>query len=227
MFCKNCGKEIEDGAAFCNNCGTAVGNESSAKTSGKLNLAGGQNSSSIKEVFVRGFKCAGNGKYYAFCYYVPLIVFILGLYLWQYTALGLILALLGFIFALVVKKIFKQSLLYDEIQEAFIYNAHSHLSFTVKKLNVSDIKSVRIRYVKVGFGTSKFSLNDPGKYHVISLDAVNPENSIRVWFPKNGNAEEFIPVINYALQKSGKQIQIDCKEDLMKGYDFEMENQNS
>ena len=92
-------------------------------------------------------------------------------------------------------------------------------------MNVSDIKSVRIRYVKVGFGTSKVSLNDPGKYHVISLDAVNPENSIRVWFPKNGNAEEFIPIINYALQKSGKQIQIDCKEELIKGTDFEIENQ--
>ncbi|MDE5613484.1 MAG: zinc-ribbon domain-containing protein [Treponemataceae bacterium] len=36
MFCKNCGKEIEDGAKFCPACGTAQGVSESAKGSGNV-----------------------------------------------------------------------------------------------------------------------------------------------------------------------------------------------
>ena len=31
MFCKNCGKEIKDGATFCNYCGTKVSNSRAAQ----------------------------------------------------------------------------------------------------------------------------------------------------------------------------------------------------
>lgn len=221
MFCKYCGKELEQGTVFCPNCGNAV------KKNMTQTPAGASSMTSANEVFIRGFKCAGNGMYYAFCYFAPIALLVLGIYIAQYTNFGLFLALVGFLATIFIKKIFKQSILYDESQQTFFYNAHSHLPFTMKSLSIADVKSIRLRYVKVGFGTSKVSLNDPGKYHVISLDAENSEKSIKVWFPKAGNAEEFIPVLEKAIQTSGKSLSIDKKDELMKWSDFETELNNA
>lgn len=44
MFCKNCGREIGDGAAFCPGCGTAVAKAAgtdSASNGNMQNFAGG------------------------------------------------------------------------------------------------------------------------------------------------------------------------------------------
>lgn len=221
MFCKYCGKELAQGTAFCPNCGNVVKKVMSQTHSGTTSMI------SANEVFIRGFKCAGNGMYYAFCYFAPIALLVLGIYIAQYTNFGLFLALVGFLATIFIKKIFKQSILYDESNQTFFYNAHSHLPFTMKSLNIADVKSIRLRYVKIGFGTSKASLNDPGKYHVISLDAESPEKSIKVWFPKDGNAEEFIPVLEKAIQTSGKSLTIDKKDELIKWTDFETELNNA
>ncbi|MBR4599992.1 MAG: zinc ribbon domain-containing protein [Treponema sp.] len=221
MFCSKCGAELADNAKFCSNCGNVVKKVMSQTHSGTTSMI------SANEVFIRGFKCAGNGMYYAFSYFTPVILVVLGFYIAQYTNFGLFLALIGLLAGFLIKKIFKQSILYDESNQTFFYNAHSHLPFTMKSLNIADVKSIRLRYVKIGFGTAKFSLNDPGKYHVISLDAESPENSIKVWFPKDGNAEEFIPVLEKAIQTSGKSLTVDKKDELIKWADFETELNNA
>ena len=221
MFCSKCGAELADNAKFCSNCGNVVKKVMSQTHSGTTSMI------SANEVFIRGFKCAGNGMYYAFSYFTPVILVVLGFYIAQYTNFGLFLALIGLLAGFLIKKIFKQSILYDESNQTFFYNAHSHLPFTMKSLNIADVKSIRLRYVKIGFGTSKVSLNDPGKYHVISLDAESPEKSIKVWFPKDGNAEEFIPVLEKAIQTSGKSLTVDKKDELIKWADFETELNNA
>ncbi|WP_298533117.1 zinc ribbon domain-containing protein [uncultured Treponema sp.] len=221
MFCSKCGAELADNAKFCSNCGNVVKKVMSQTHSGTTSMI------SANEVFIRGFKCAGNGMYYAFSYFTPVILVVLGFYIAQYTNFGLFLALIGLLAGFLIKKIFKQSILYDESNQTFFYNAHSHLPFTMKSLNIADVKSIRLRYVKIGFGTAKFSLNDPGKYHVISLDAESPEKSIKVWFPKDGNAEEFIPVLEKAIQTSGKSLTVDKKDELIKWADFETELNNA
>lgn len=221
MFCSKCGAELADNAKFCSNCGNVVKKVMSQTHSGTTSMI------SANEVFIRGFKCAGNGMYYAFSYFTPVILVVLGFYIAQYTNFGLFLALIGLLAGFLIKKIFKQSILYDESNQTFLYNAHSHLPFTMKSLNIADVKSIRLRYVKIGFGTAKFSLNDPGKYHVISLDAESPEKSIKVWFPKDGNAEEFIPVLEKAIQTSGKSLTVDKKDELIKWADFETELNNA
>ncbi|MBR4322075.1 zinc ribbon domain-containing protein [Treponema sp.] len=221
MFCSKCGAELADNAKFCSNCGNVVKKVMSQTHSGTTSMI------SANEVFIRGFKCAGNGMYYAFSYFTPVILVVLGFYIAQYTNFGLFLALIGLLAGFLIKKIFKQSILYDESNQTFFYNAHSHLPFTMKSLNIADVKSIRLRYVKIGFGTSKVSLNDPGKYHVISLDATDPEKSIKVWFPKDGNAEEFIPVLEKAIQTSGKSLTVDKKDELIKWADFETELNNA
>lgn len=221
MFCSKCGAELADNAKFCSNCGNVVKKVMSQTHSGTTSMI------SANEVFIRGFKCAGNGMYYAFSYFTPVILVVLGFYIAQYTNFGLFLVLIGLLAGFLIKKIFKQSILYDESNQTFFYNAHSHLPFTMKSLNIADVKSIRLRYVKIGFGTAKFSLNDPGKYHVISLDAESPEKSIKVWFPKDGNAEEFIPVLEKAIQTSGKSLTVDKKDELIKWADFETELNNA
>lgn len=221
MFCKNCGNKLTEGTTFCPNCGNAVRSSAFQTTSSRTSNTTGN------EVFVRGFKCAGNGMYYAFSYFTPAILVVLGFYIAQYTNFGLFLVLIGLLAGFLIKNIFKQSILYDESNQTFLYNAHSHLPFTMKSLNIADVKSIRLRYVKIGFGTSKVSLNDPGKYHVISLDATDPEKSIKVWFPKDGNAEEFIPVLEKAIQTSGKSLTVDKKDELIKWADFETELNNA
>ena len=186
-----------------------------------------QNTSIKKEVFVRGMRTAGNSKYYAFMYFTPVAILVLG-YLISETNGGVLLwALIALIFGVIAKIIFKQSIMYDEVQQAFVYNAHSHLKFTMKTLKLTDIKSIRLRYVKIGYGTSRASLNDIGKYHVISLDAETPNQSLKVWFPKDGNMEEFIPALEYAVQQSGRSIPINRKDELMKWVEFETELENA
>ena len=140
-------------------------------------------------------------------------------------AIGLILILAAIIFAIIGRKIFRQSILFDDTQKMFIYNAHSHLNFTIKKIALSDIKSIRIRYVKVGIMDAKYSLNDPGKYNVISFDAVDNSKSLSVWFSKPRNLDEFIPVVENALQQNGKSISIDKKQDLIKLVEFTKESE--
>lgn len=36
MFCKNCGKELKDGARFCNRCGTCLISEGSNQEKNKI-----------------------------------------------------------------------------------------------------------------------------------------------------------------------------------------------
>lgn len=225
MFCSNCGKEIPEGSQFCPECGAAVsgnGNTAARAGSGTAVMSPSKN-----EVFVRGYKCAGNSKYYAFTFFLPLAVAVLGALIYEgMPGFGAILIIVGIVFACIIRKIFKQSIMYDETQKLFVYNAHSKLNFTVKKIAVADVQRVRIRYVKVGLMDAKYSLNDPGKYHVIALDAADNNNSVSVWFSKNGNVEEFIPVIENAMKQNGKNIVIDRKEDLIKLAEFSKEVEN-
>lgn len=36
MFCKNCGKELKEGARFCNRCGTCLISEANSKEKNKI-----------------------------------------------------------------------------------------------------------------------------------------------------------------------------------------------
>ena len=220
MFCSSCGNQVQDGVAYCPSCGAPVKN-SGTQSNVSSPVTNSQNTNFKREVFVRGFKCAGGGMYYAFSYYVPLIIFFLGCFLCNYTDFGLFLVLVGIVFALFVKKIFKQSILYDDNQKVFIYNAHSHLSFTMRTVKLSDVKNIRLRYVKIDW-SGAYTLNDPGKYHVICFDTADSKQALKVWFPKNGNMEEFIPALEQAVRDSGNAIAIDRNDTLMKNWkDFE------
>lgn len=226
MFCPNCGKQINDGADFCPECGKSTSqNKGDALNSSGRIVGGVTNSPDKKEVFVRGLKCAGAGKYYAFTYFIPLLVVILGAALFEPVSwLGCFLIIAGIVFGIFARMIFKRSIMYDEEKKSFVFNAHSHLKFSMKSIDVGELSGIRVRYVKIGYSAARFSLNDPGKYHVICFDSAYEGKSFSVWFSKNGNAEEFMPVIEYAFQKNGSGISVDKKDELMKLKDFENES---
>ena len=225
MFCPNCGKEMADESQFCPECGAAV--TTNKATAGENVRVREVSSSSLKnEVFVRGYRCAGNSKYYAFTFFLPVAIALLGAFVCEgIPSIGLIIIIGAIIFACIDRKIFKQSIMYDEAQNTFVYNAHSKLKFTVKKIPVSDIQRVRVRYVKVGLMDAKYSLNDPGKYQVIALDSSDSKKSLSVWFSKKGNAEEFFPVLENVLKMNGKNVGIDKKNELLKLSDFTKESE--
>ena len=62
---------------------------------------------------------------------------------------------------------------------------------------------------------------------IITVDAETPNQSLKVWFPKDGNMEEFIPALEYAVQQSGRSIPINRKDELMKWVEFETELENA
>lgn len=53
MFCKNCGAEVNEGAAFCPKCGTAVGGEATTK---KQIVEDGEVKYQVKPKFIFGYK---------------------------------------------------------------------------------------------------------------------------------------------------------------------------
>ena len=77
MFCPTCGKEMADESQFCPECGAAV--TVNKATAGENVRVREVSSSSLKnEVFVRGYRCAGNSKYYAFTFFLPVAIALLG-----------------------------------------------------------------------------------------------------------------------------------------------------
>lgn len=226
MFCKNCGKEIPNDSKFCPECGVAlafVENTNKEKTvteSPKTSYK----TAAEKEVLIRGFRYASSKKSKfsfimtdlptlgIFANFVLLIIF--QGWLW-FVLLGL-----WTLFYYVARFIFRQSIIYNTESKDFIYNAHSKVPSTKITLNINELKGIRFRYVKVTYNACYSNAIDMGKYHVISFDAVDDAKSFDVWFPKKGNAEEFLPIIESALAENNSTIKIDKKEELVKFYDF-------
>ena len=76
MFCSKCGKEINDNVKFCPNCGNAIGQQDSSSTIINSN-------NSTNEIFIQGYRCAEDTPYYAFTYFLPLAILLLGIWIWE------------------------------------------------------------------------------------------------------------------------------------------------
>lgn len=213
MFCSKCGKEINDNVKFCPNCGNTIGGSITSNTINNPNI-------STNEIFIKGYRCAEDTAYYAFTYFLPLAILLLGVWIWQYSGFGLVLALVGFILAFIIRKIFKRSIKYDSSTKSFIKNPSCKLKFAIKSISLDKIQKVRIRYVKKGYLDGQYSLNDMGKFYVISFDSANKEESLSVWSIKKGNLDKFIPIIENAFNENGISIQIDRNDTLMSGKEF-------
>ncbi len=213
MFCSKCGKEINDNVKFCPNCGNTIGENVVSTVPINSNI-------SSNEIFIKGYRCAEDTAYYAFTYFLPLAILLLGIWIWQYSGFGLVLALVGFILAFVIRIIFKRSIKYDSFTKSFVKNPSSKLKFAIKSISLDKIQKVRIRYVKKGYLDGQYSLNDMGKFYVISFDSANKEESLSVWSIKKGNLDDFIPIIENAFNENSLSIQIDRNDTLMSGKDF-------
>ena len=213
MFCSKCGKEINDNVKFCPNCGNTIGGSITSNTINNPNI-------STNEIFITGYRCAEDTAYYAFTYFLPLAILLLGIWIWQYTGFGVVLALVGFILAFVIRIIIKRSIKYDSFTKSFVKNPSSKLKFAIKSISLDKIQKVRIRYVKKGYLDGQYSLNDMGKFYVISFDSSNKEESLSVWSIKKGNLDDFIPIIENAFNENSLSIQIDRNDTLMSGKDF-------
>lgn len=213
MFCSKCGKEINDNVKFCPNCGNTIGENVVSTVPINSNI-------SSNEIFIKGYRCAEDTAYYAFTYFLPLAILLLGVWIWQYSGFGLVLALCGFVLAFVIRIIFKRSIKYDSFTKSFVKNPSSKLKFAIKSISLDKIQKVRIRYVKKGYLDGQYSLNDMGKFYVISFDSANKEESLSVWSIKKGNLDDFIPIIENAFNENSLSIQIDRNDTLMSGKDF-------
>lgn len=213
MFCSKCGKEINDNVKFCPNCGNTIGENVVSTAPINSNI-------SSNEIFIEGYRCAEDTAYYAFTYFLPLAILLLGIWIWQYSGFGLVLALCGFVLAFVIRIIFKRSIKYDSFTKSFVKNPSSKLKFAIKSISLDKIQKVRIRYVKKGYLDGQYSLNDMGKFYVISFDSANKEESLSVWSIKKGNLDDFIPIIENAFNENSLSIQIDRNDTLMSGKDF-------
>ncbi len=213
MFCSKCGKEINDNVKFCPNCGNTIGRSVTSNTINNPNI-------STNEIFIQGYRCAEDTPYYAFTYFLPLAILLLGVWIWQYTGFGVVLALCGFILAFVIRIIFKRSIKYDSFTKSFVKNPSCKLKFAIKSISIDKIQKIRIRYVKKGYLDGQYSLNDMGKFYVISFDSENKEESLSVWSIKKGNLDKFIPIIENAFNENGISIQIDRNDTLMSGKEF-------
>ena len=217
MFCSKCGKEINDNVKFCPNCGNAIGKEDSPNTSSSTII---NSNNSNNEIFIQGYRCAEDTPYYAFTYFLPLAILLLGVWIWEYTGFGVVIALVGFVLAFFIRKIFKRSIKYDSSTKSFIINPSCKLKFAIRSISLDKIQKVRIRYVKKGYLDGQYSLNDMGKFYVISFDSTNKEESLSVWSIKKGNLDNFIPIIENAFNENGISIQIDRNDTLMTGKEF-------
>ena len=217
MFCSKCGKEINDNVKFCPNCGNAIGKEDSPNTSSSTII---NSNNSNNEIFIQGYRCAEDTPYYAFTYFLPLAILLLGVWIWEYTGFGVVIALVGFVLAFFIRKIFKRSIKYDSSTKSFIKNPSCKLKFAIRSISLDKIQKVRIRYVKKGYLDGQYSLNDMGKFYVISFDSTNKEESLSVWSIKKGNLDDFIPIIENAFNENGISIQIDRNDTLMTGKEF-------
>lgn len=54
MFCKKCGNQIDDDAAFCPKCGAAVGRQSDVQENGQTDVQSAPNSAEVKSVPAKG-----------------------------------------------------------------------------------------------------------------------------------------------------------------------------
>ena len=61
MFCKNCGKEIDDNAKFCMNCGNSINEDNNNKENDKVNK--------ILEDLKKSRESLNNTPYYCFPFY--------------------------------------------------------------------------------------------------------------------------------------------------------------
>ena len=122
--------------------------------------------------------------------------------------------------AFFIRKIFKRSIKYDSSTKSFIKNPSCKLKFAIRSISLDKIQKVRIRYVKKGYLDGQYSLNDMGKFYVISFDSANKEESLSVWSIKKGNLDDFIPIIENAFNENSLSIQIDRNDTLMSGKDF-------
>lgn len=78
-YCKNCGKELEEGSIFCNECGTKFGESSPSEN---RNFNAGDNPFSRYNVdMIEGEKVIRSSQIHIGCLYLPLIVIGVGLML--------------------------------------------------------------------------------------------------------------------------------------------------
>ena len=208
-FCSKCGKDIEDGANLCPACEQPMNAMSNAEV-----VSEKSSSSYQKEVFVKGVHRLSPTKYERFHGLTTLGI-------WGFAWIINLMTSDGFwglywlvpIFYIGAYFVFKESILFDEKAQTFIYNEHARLDFLRVVFNVSDITKIRLRYVKYRLG----------KYYVISFE-LKSMDPVRVWFLKKDNRDEFIPAIEYAVHQNGDLITVERNDTLMTMDEFLNEN---
>lgn len=194
MFCTKCGKEIKKEMKYCPGCGNPVDstNEIVKPEVESVSLP------YKKEVFIRGIIKPTFTKYGGFQDWVETIFIVIAFLFGPIIPF----VVLGLVWYTIFPFIFRESILYDEKTQSFFYNANSNLGFTKASISINDVKGVWIAPAKFGILQ---------KFYIISF-VKNEEESLTVYFSKKDNMEEFIPTIEYAINKSGKDIEI-CRDD--------------
>ena len=247
MFCSKCGAEIENGAKFCQKCGTAVegagvettSNGAGSNTAGRT-LAGTNSSVNLKkEVTIKGSKWYINRKYQLFVDLLPLVGLLFAYIFFEIEvlAVGFIFLIATLVFEIICRKIFKQSVIYDDSKKAFLINENSHLSFAKREIKLSELKDIKIRNVKVTGKSTKAALKNNifvrsllpygGKYSLVAFNTQKFEEGLEIYFSKKGNIEELIPIIEEVVKSNQVNITLDKKDELIDWADYANEYINA
>lgn len=219
MFCSSCGKEVSDGVKFCPSCGKEI---QATKNGEKVmeNKTSGTNI--VKSVKVKGGAMAGR-TLGGMKLFIPIVVLALVIAMASESepVLSIILFLIECVLLTVARSSMPKTIEYDEISKSFISNKKALVKQGSQSVAVSDIKAVKIMYVKMGIFSKKQPFSYPGKYYVLVLstsDTVNLRETkdIAVWFKKKANMEEFIPTVEFALKECGSSVTIERDETLVK-----------
>ena len=240
MFCSKCGAQIEDGAKFCSSCGTVVEGAGMETASNGLNsnaagatFAGTNSIASLKkEVTIKGSKWYINRKYQLFVDLFPLIGLFLAYISFQheFIVIGSIFLIAFFVFEIITRKIFKQSILYDDSKKAFLINENSHLNFAKREIKLSELKEIKIRNVKVSAKSTKAALKNNifvrsllpygGKYSLVAFNTQNFEEGLEIYFSKKGNIEELLPLLEKVIKTNQLNITLDKKDEIIDWADY-------
>ena len=191
MFCTKCGKEIKEEMKYCPGCGNPVDSTNDIVKPEVETVSLPYK----KEVFIRGIIKPTFTKYGGFQDLVETIFIAIAFLFGPIIPF----VVLGLVWYFIFPFVFKESILYDEKAQYFFYNANSNLGFTKASVSINDVKEVRI--IPCKFGILQ-------KFFIISFLDKNEDESLAVYFSKKDNMEEFIHVIEYAINKSGKDIKI-------------------
>lgn len=239
MFCSKCGKQLNDDAKFCNNCGASVGvgntqqntyqtNNTQSWQSQVNNMQNIQahqfnNQLPTYDIKIKGFKGVFRdivNKQFNYIRLALLLAIFVFYYLGEIFWFGLLLEFIAAISFIIINLLNRKTVFIDTNKGIIYLNRKAMFDFIKKQANISDIKEVRIEKFKVGIKNAKNPhdfLFGCGKFDNVSLIDNNGKRILSVQFFKNGNSEEYINAL-------GNMAQVLNRYDIVFNTDNELKN---